>query len=173
MECRQICLSCSKRKKQDKHHMISWREFRQLKPDWADAAERLRLQPIADKDGIGFLATVSKKGRPRMAPVCPVYATGNLWLSVAGQTVKSFDLNNDGRFVLHAFLGDSDEEFQISGQVRIVDSTEEKAEVQRAITFQNNSDDMICELTLNRALWAYWINPGQPDTRVVRQTWHL
>ncbi len=153
--------------------MISWQEFRHLKPDWADAAQRLKLMSAAGHDGIGFLATVSKKGRPRMAPVCPFSTMGNLHLSVAGQTVKSFDLKNDGRYVLHAFLGNSDEEFQISGRVRIVDDAREKTQVQRAITFQYNSDDMICELTLNRALWAYWIDPGQPGTRIVKQTWHL
>jgi hypothetical protein len=61
--------------------MISWKEFRQLKPDWVDAAERLKLQSTAGFDGIGFLATVSKTGRPRMALVCPIHAKNNLWLS--------------------------------------------------------------------------------------------
>ena len=106
-----------------------------------------------------------------MAPVCPIYAMDKLWLSVAGKTVKSFDLKNDGRYVLHAFLGEHDEEFQISGRARIVTTETEKAAVQRAITFQNNPDDMICELALNLAVWAYWINPGQPGTKVVKQTW--
>ena len=80
--------------------MISWSEFKRKKPDWAKAGLRL-FAP--DGDGIGFLATVAKDGRPRMAPVCPV--------------------------------------------------------------------DPIYELNVNRGLWAHWIHPGQPDTKVVKQTW--
>ena len=155
--------------------MISWNEFRKLKPDWATAAERLRLRPGSnpDQDGIGFIATVAKDGRPRMAPVCPIYAMDNLWLSVSRSTVKAHDLQNDGRYTLHAFLGENDEEFQISGSVRIIENEQEKTDVQSAITFQYDPADFICELTLARAVWAYWVNPGQPGTRVIKQTWQL
>lgn len=153
--------------------MISWKKFSQLKPDWALAAKRLRLQPgsTPDPNGIGFIATVAKDGRPRMAPVCPIYAMDNLWLSVSRRTVKAHDLQNDGRYTLHAFLGENDEEFQISGFARIVENEKEKVDVQNAITFQYDPADFIFELTLVRAVWAYWINPGQPGTRVVKQTW--
>lgn len=150
--------------------MISWGEFKQEKPDWAEAAERLF---IPDDNGIGFLATVARDGRPRIAPVCPIFAMDRVYLSVGGTTVKRFDIANDGRYVLHAFLGDSDEEFQFSGTARIVDSGEERGRVHDAITFQYEAADMICELTMARALWAYWINPGQPGTKVVKQVWQL
>ena len=153
--------------------MISWHTFKQLKPDWVEAAERLHLQPGSNHDGIGMLATVARDGRPRMAPVCPILANEDLWLCVSNYTVKSFDLQNDGRYVLHAFLGTDDEEFQISGSVNIVRGSDHKSSIQSAITFQYDPDDMICELTLNRAIWAYWVNPGQPGTRVVKQRWCL
>ncbi len=148
--------------------MISWKAFKSEKQDWANAA--LRIFSPTD-DSIGFLATVSKDGRPRMAPVCPIFTTEGLYLSASRKTPKCFDLINDGRFVLHAFLGENDEEFQLSGNARLITDTEERSYAHSLITFQFDPDDDLFELMMDRALWAYWINPGQPGTRVVKQSW--
>ena len=150
--------------------MISWGEFKLQKPEWAEAGERI-FKPASD--AIGFLATVAKDGRPRMAPICPIFALHRIYLSAARHTVKYFDLVNDGRYVLHAFLGEGDEEFQFSGLARMVTSDDEKRDVHANISFQFDPADAICELPMNRALWAYWIDPGQPGTKVVKQVWQL
>ena len=148
--------------------MISWAEFKSQKPDWVVAAQRL-LAP--DGEGIGFIATVAADGRPRMAPVCPIFTTTGVYLCVARHTVKHQDLKNDGRFTLHAFLGENDEEFQFSGKAIIINDSAKLRTVHGAIKFQFDPVDPIYELTFNRALWAHWINPGQPGTRVIKQTW--
>ena len=48
-----------------------------------------------------------------MAPVCPIFTDGGMYLSVGPNTPKRFDLINTRRYVLHALVGDNDKEFQV------------------------------------------------------------
>ncbi|MCZ6870287.1 MAG: hypothetical protein O7G84_12365 [Gammaproteobacteria bacterium] len=52
--------------------MIPWRGFIQRAPDFAEAGSRLFV-PGGDGISIGFLATVTAAGKPRLAPVCPIF----------------------------------------------------------------------------------------------------
>ena len=68
------------------------------------------------ESAIGFLSTGARNARPRIAPVSPIFALHDLYLSIEKDTPKRFDLLNDGRYMLHAFLGKDDEEFQVPGK---------------------------------------------------------
>lgn len=150
--------------------MIGWLEFERVAPEFAAAGRRLLVG--ADGVAIGFLATLRPGPAPRLAPICPIFAGGGLYVSAAGRTPKVRDLRAAPAYALHAFLGQNDEEFQISGHaVRILEEDQRQV-VHEAIPFAAfDRADPIFELRVGRALWAWWERPGQPDTRVVRRHW--
>ncbi len=149
--------------------MVSWSEFASS----ADvlAASGRRLFGGADGNPIAFLATASPAGNPHLAPVCPIFSGDDLFLSVAQRSPKCDDLCTVGRYTLHAFLGENDEEFQISGFAESLRSPASIDAVHRDIPFSYQAADPVFRLGMERALWCFWENVGQPDTRPVRQHW--
>jgi hypothetical protein len=113
----------------------------------------------------------ARDGRPRMTAVCPIFSGEDLYLSVGAETPKRFDLVRDGRYVLHAPLGESDEEFQISGRATLVVDRYERRAVHAVIPFSFQLSDPVFALKIDRCLWAIWEKPGQPDTRPIRRIW--
>jgi hypothetical protein len=150
--------------------MAGWNRFSLEEPQLA--ASGRRLLSGSDDSPIAFIATHSQGGTPHLAPVCPIFFGEDLYLSVGSATPKCNDLKEDGRFVLHAFLGDQDEEFQVAGKAIHVTDTGEIVRVQAAIKFTFRENDPIFRLDLSRALWAYWENVGKPDTLAVRKRWY-
>ena len=151
--------------------MSSWTEFARQAPDFAEAGRRRLVG--ADGVAIGFLATVSARGKPRLAPVCPIFCEDYLYLSAGGHTPKVGDLRARGAFVLHAFLGANDEEFQVSGNATEVIESTERSAVHRAIPFKAfDRVDPIFRLTIDRVLWVYWERVGEPGTKPIRRRWN-
>ena len=150
--------------------MASWAAFEASAADFARAGRRLLVG--ADGVAIAFLATVSGRGRPHLAPVCPIFCGDDLVLSVGARTPKRGDLSERGAYVLHAFLGKDDEEFQIAGDAHEVSDSGERAAVHGAIPFAAfNREDPIFRLEIERCLWCLWENVGQPNTRPIRRRW--
>ena len=150
--------------------MQSFAAFEASAPDFATAARRLLVG--ADGVAIGFLATVGERGAPHLSPVCPIFCGEDLYLSAGAHTPKVGDLRASGVYVLHAFLGPSDEELQLAGRAVEVAGAEERAAVHAAIPFKAfQRSDPIFRLGLERALWVYWERAGQPDTKAVRRRW--
>jgi hypothetical protein len=148
--------------------MSSWTEFEREAPALADAGRRRLVGP--EGIAIGFLATVSARREPRIAPVCPIFCGDDVYLSVGGHTPKVADLRERHTYVLHAFLGANDEEFQVTGTTTEVLDQAERAAVHRAIPFKAfNTADPIFRLSIDRALWVYWERVGEPGTRPIRQ----
>lgn len=143
---------------------LAWSRFTAAAPDLAAAGRRL-LQ------GVGYLATVSRDGRPRVAPVSPIFANGDLYLSVGTHTPKAGDLGRDGRYVLHALIGAHDEEFQIAGRAALVSGAGQRTLVHRAIQFAFEPSDPVFALDVNRCLWCIWENVAQPNMRAIRKGW--
>jgi hypothetical protein len=149
--------------------MTNWNEFEKQAPDIAAAGWRLLR---ADGIAIGFLATVTRHGRPRMAPVCPIFANGSMYLSVGTHTPKLDDLTRNGFYVLHAFLGQDDEEFQMSGRAVEITDQSERVSIHSAIRFgAYDTGDPIFKLLLERCLWVTWENAGKPGTRSIYRRW--
>ena len=150
--------------------MQSWGDFESAAPEFATAARRLLIGP--DDVAIGFLATASQGGTPHMAPVCPIFAGTNLYLSAASRTPKVRDLRANPRYSLHAFLGPNDEELQLLGSSYEVISETERDAVHKAIRFGSfDVEHPIFRLSIHAAVWVYWEKAGQPDTRAVRKRW--
>jgi hypothetical protein len=150
--------------------MASWTEFERVAPDFASTGRRLLVG--ADGVAIAFLATVSPPGTPHLAPVCPIFCGGHLYLSAGTRTPKVRDLRAGSPFTLHAFLGENDEEFQVSGSASEVIDPAERTAVHETIPFAAfQKDDPIFRLSIERALWVYWESVGQPGTKAIRKRW--
>jgi hypothetical protein len=144
--------------------------FERAAPELASTGRRLLVG--ADGVAIAFLATVSGRGSPALAPVCPIFCGDHLYVSAGSRTPKVGHLRTTGSYVLHAFLGENDEEFQVSGTASEVLEAEERAAVHDAIRFAAfEREDPVFRLAIERALWVYWERVGQPGTRPVRRRW--
>jgi hypothetical protein len=150
--------------------VASWADFENQAPDFATAGRRLLIG--SDGVAIGFLATVTESNTPRLSPVCPIFCGRDVYVSVGADTPKVRDLRARTSYVLHSFLGENDEEFQLSGTASQVRDFRECSTVHQAIPFAAfKRDDPIFRLRVERALWVYWERVGQPDTRAVRRRW--
>src|SRR5688572_27294642 len=65
---------------------MSWMAFEQAEPELAAGGKKLLVND--DGDGVAFLATTNRLGHPQVAPVCPIFAAGNLYLCAAAHTPK-------------------------------------------------------------------------------------
>ena len=126
--------------------MVTWAKFESDAPELAQWRRRL----IGGDATTGFISTVAGDGRPRIAPISPIFTPNNLYICVVEDTPKRFDLVNDGWYVLHANLAAYDEEFQVSGRATLVTGVAEKDLAHAAITFQFNRADPIISLHVER-----------------------
>lgn len=150
--------------------MTSWSGFAAAAPEFAEAGRRL----LVGEDGvsIGFFASVDSALRPHLSPVCPIFCGDDLFLSAAARTPKARDLRERQSYVLHAFLGANDEEFQVAGAAREELSPDRRSAVHEAIPFPAfDKADPIFRLSIERSLWVYWENVGTPKTRPIRRAW--
>ena len=78
--------------------MLTWGEFRSVRPDLAAVGQRLLYDPGI---GLGFLATVRSDGGPRVHPICPILTDDHLYALILPGP-KLDDLRRDRRFALHS-----------------------------------------------------------------------
>ncbi len=146
---------------------MRWHEFAEAEPAIAEVG--LSLLYRENQGEVAILATVDEGGRPRVAPVSPIFCEDGLYLSVGAHTPKVRHLKHNGLYALHALLGADDLEFQISGSVREVDNRAEHDRVVAAIPFSSfDASDPIFELLLERALTVTWTKPA---TRGSKSAW--
>jgi len=79
--------------------MLTWGQFRQARPDLAEAGKALFYQFSV---GLAFLGTVRPDGGPRVHPVCPQITDDGIYAFVI-PSPKRRDLLRDGRYALHGF----------------------------------------------------------------------
>ena len=98
--------------------MASWDEFEQRQPGLATAGRALFYQFGV---GLAFLATVRRDGGPRVHPMCPLIHGGGLFAFIVPGP-KQADLRRDGRYALHSFPGEDNEDaFYCTGRATVVD----------------------------------------------------
>ena len=98
--------------------MITWRAFADERPDLAEAGKDLLYQFGV---GLAFLATTRRDGAPRLHPMCPILDGDGLYAFIV-PSPKREDLHRDGRYALHSFPTDDNEDaFSLSGRVELVD----------------------------------------------------
>jgi hypothetical protein len=147
---------------------IRFVDFEARAPELAAHARRL-LYPLGPAGpGLGFLATTRPDGGPRVHPVCPAIHAGGLYVFVNGPSPKRFDLDRDGRYALHGYPAEKDDEsFYCSGSARRVVDPILRRSAESAVVHRVKPDEVLFELSLARVLHTTWRNPRQPDTQPV------
>jgi hypothetical protein len=93
---------------------------------------------------------------------------------------KLNDLTRDGRYALHAFPADQDEEFYLAGRARRIDDQATRYSAAQAAQigshrvgdhFEPPADEVLFELSIERALHTTWENWAQPGTRPIYEKW--
>ena len=139
--------------------MLSWAEFAHARPDLAEAGRRLLYQFGV---GLGFLATVRPDGGPRLHPMCPL-VTEDALVGFLQPSPKRQDLHRDGRYALHCFPPDDNEDaFMVSGRALLVKDPGRRqrataqflAERQLTTTPPGFVGQDLFEFYLERCLWT-------------------
>ena len=93
-------------------HLVTWIELHAERTDLAEAGRGLFYQFGV---GLAFMATVRKDGGPRVHPMCPVITEEGLFAFIV-PSPKREDLLRDGRYAMHAFPADDNEDaFSVTG----------------------------------------------------------
>lgn len=142
--------------------MASWAAFEAAAPAMAEAGRRLLYQ---FGPGLGFLATIRADGGPRLHPICPVVAVGELVAFIVRASPKYADLLRDGRYALHAFPPETtDDEFLVMGSARPLPpgatATAALAEYERMLGHRPGENEGGFILEIERAMLATYTARG-------------
>ncbi len=109
--------------------MATWGELQQAVPEIATAGRALLYQHGV---GLAYLATVGVDGSPRVHPMCPLFYQGSVFAFII-PSPKQRDLHRDGRYALHSYPRDDDEDaFFLAGRAEHV----KHAAVRKALSDQ-------------------------------------
>jgi hypothetical protein len=144
--------------------IVSWSVFEQSAPPIAAAGRRLLS---SDGTAVAYLATVRKDGGPRIHPVMPVLAGGDLYVFVVNLGWKYRDLKRDGRYALHSSPApEGGEEFYLTGPA--IESTDpgERGRVREASGGRLGGHDFesLFRFGIERVLHTRWSNWGPAQT---------
>ena len=154
--------------------MASWAEFHQARPDLAEAGRRLLYQFGV---GLAFLATVRPDGGPRLHPICPLL-TDDALLGFLQPSPKRQDLYRDGRYTLHSFPADDNEDaFSLSGRAAPVDDPVRRRAAAAQFLAERRLDRPppafeahdLFEFSVERCLWT--VTSGHGDWHPRHTTW--
>lgn len=110
--------------------MVPWADFATARPDLAAAGRELFYQDFGV--GLGFLATTTRVGSPRVHPICPAVGEGMLYAFIV-PSPKLQDLMKDGRYALHSELTPRNEDaFYVTGRIRVIDNPEVRRKLEEA-----------------------------------------
>jgi hypothetical protein len=144
--------------------MAAWSEFEAEAPAIAAAGRAL---VFAQGTGYAFLGTVRRDGGPRMHPICPVLANGELYAFIVNLGPKYRDLLRDPRIALHAFPSpEGGREFYLTGSARPVADPAVREAVTTASGGQlgHNEFEALFVFDIDHALYTEWANWGTPQT---------
>jgi hypothetical protein len=147
--------------------LASWVEFAAAAPDLADrGAKRLGV-------GVAYIATTARDGFPRISPFMPLIGGGRLLALIGKHTAKYAALRRDPRCAIHAWLGESDEEFMILALAIPSDdwATRMQAAIEARKINMTSQNDVAFEFSIERAHWALWEGLGTPDIRRLSKSW--
>ena len=82
---------------------MTWQYFKQKAPNLAASGEQM-----LDRAGLVLLGTLRKDGFPRISPVEPLFADGQLYLGMMWRSLKALDLLRDPRCTVHSPTSDRD-----------------------------------------------------------------
>lgn len=106
--------------------MISWAVLRSREPELSSQGTDLLYHFGV---GLAFLATVRSDSGPRLHPMCPLLNEAGLYAFII-PSPKQRDLHRDGRYAMHTFpLEDNEDAFYLSGVARFVSDREIRAQL--------------------------------------------
>jgi hypothetical protein len=92
--------------------VISWSDFKAQQPELASQGADLMYHYGV---GLAFLGTVRADGGPRLHPMCPLLTDSGLYAFIV-PSPKQIDLHRDGRYAMHSFpLENNEDAFYLSG----------------------------------------------------------
>lgn len=98
--------------------MATWTDFEVAAPEIAGKGRDLLYRTGS---GEGLFVTVRGDGLPRAHPVNVGVVDGHLYTFVQAKSAKRRDLEEDGRYALHAYvIPEAPHEFQLRGHARLV-----------------------------------------------------
>jgi hypothetical protein len=152
----------------------TWSELLGAEPAIAEAGRALLYQHGV---GLGYLATVSVDGSPRVHPICPLFYQDRLFAFVI-PSPKQRDLRRNGRYALHSFPREDDEDgFFVKGTVSLVtdpdlrDALSDQFVAERAqFAVPRPADDHeLFEFGVDRCLLT--TTSGHGDAHAHKQAW--
>jgi hypothetical protein len=156
--------------------MATWLEFQQQQPELAEAGQKLLYQFGV---GLAFLSTVRRDGGPRVHPMCPVLLSGRL-LALIVPSPKRHDLTRDGRYAMHSFPAEDNEDaLYLTGNARELEEPElvsalvDKYVEERSqfgLTADAVSNEMPFEFCVETVMLTVTTGHGDPDP--VHTIWH-
>jgi len=148
--------------------MTTWRAFQEQRPDLASVGRDLLYQVGV---GLAFLATVRPDGGPRLNPMCPVLADDRVFAFIVPGP-KCRDLERDGRYAMHSFPCDDNEDaFMLTGDAtRITDGELRRRLVAQflgersalTMTEADMADQTLFEFSVDRVLLTRTTGHGDP-----------
>lgn len=150
--------------------MLPWNDFAQTQPELAAACRGLMYQFGV---GLAFLATVRSDGGPRVHPMCPLIAGSGLFAFLV-PSPKRGDLHRDGRYAMHSFPADENEDaFYLTGRARSVEDDERRRTLQtqylgeRGLTQEPKgfAEQELFVFELERCLYTVTSGHGDPEPR--------
>jgi hypothetical protein len=148
--------------------MVMWSEFRELEPELAEQGAALLYHFGV---GLGYLSTVRPDGGPRVHPMCPILAPDGLFAFIV-PSPKQADLRRDGRFALHSFaLEENEDAFFVAGRAGEVSDPAIRTELSRQFVEERSEfsvpppidADVLFELRIDRALLTRTSGHGDPN----------
>jgi hypothetical protein len=122
--------------------MATWGDLKEQRPDLTAAGREL-LYTFGV--GLAFLATVRKDGGPRLHPMCPTLLPDEAQLyGLLIPSPKRDDLVRDGRYALHSYPSDANEDaFYVTGRSVEVGDAGEAAAVLAQFTAERPGMDLV------------------------------
>jgi hypothetical protein len=144
--------------------VAGWNSFEQEAPELATVA-----RDLWERYGLMYLATVRADGSPRVHPVVPLLAGGRIFVAIAQQSPKWWDIGRDSRCLLHCLPGGRDDEVVLRCHAQ--EAPEARQIVRQVARHQVHDDDHIIEFDLTQVEVGWWEHVGQPDTYSIRMRW--
>jgi hypothetical protein len=149
---------------------LTWNRFAEAEPELASAGRAMMYQFGV---GLAFLATVRSDGGPRVHPMCPLIAESGLFAFLI-LSPKRDDLHRDGRYAMHSFPADENEDaFYLSGMAEVVDDPQERRALEAQFLDERGLRDSpkgldeqgLFAFQIERCLYTVTAGHGDPEPR--------
>jgi len=147
--------------------MATWTDFETAAPELAAKGRELLYRTGA---GEALFVTIRGDGLPRAHPVNAGVIDGHLYTFAQAKSAKRRDLEEDGRYALHAYLiPEAPHEFLLRGHVRLIEDAELRQMTAKDWFFAVSDDYPLFELMISNALLG--VRPTANDWPPIYSSW--